>query len=303
MPAKPENNISIPEGYEYLSPYVAALLKDAPEYEQNIFIIMRFVPAPPMEAIYDVICSSLVRMGLRPLRADHKSYHHELWSNVCTYMIGCSKALVVFEDIELREFNPNVALEFGFMRALNKPCLILKEKRLPKPPTDIIGHLWKEFDSFKPGETIPQQIRKWLVDINWEPPPTSLPKPVARFVLKEATSFHQVLESLNMEFSMEVVFDEEAADVFKTIANKLACSGPIFQTKSILHDLAEEDSVMKDLLMHRERVATMYVQRVLKPLESLTHNPAARIRTAHSGVQEVLKEDLALVKKIEDMCS
>lgn len=294
---------AIPDGYEYLSPYVAALFKDAPSYEQNVFVIMRFVPTPPLQAIHKILCSSLSRMGLKPLRADDKSYHHELWSNVCTYMIGCSKAVVIFEDIELREFNPNVALEFGFMRALNKPCLILKERRLPKPPSDIVGHLWREFDSFDPEGSIPPQISKWLVDMNWDPPQHSLPKPVARFVLREATAFHQALEALKVEFALETVYDREAAEVFRSIVGKVAYSGPIFQDKSILFDLAESDPAMADLLAHRRRVASLYLENVLRPLESADDRPADRIRRAHAGVDEVLAEDLELVKRIEAMCS
>ncbi len=260
---------------------------------------MRFVKTPPMKAIYEVVDTSLSRMGLRPLRADKKTYHHELWGNVCTYMLGCSKAVIVFEDVEQREFNPNVALEFGFMRALNKPCLILKEKRLPKPPTDIIGYLWREFDSFAPEETIPDQISRWLVDINWSPPPSRLPKPLARAMLHEASSFHHVLEALDLEFSLEILFDETAASVFEGIATKVAYSGPIFQKRNILEELAQGDGQMINLLLERDRIAELYKKKVLMPLKNTKLNSKKRITKAHEGVRSVLQKDLNLVRKIE----
>jgi len=296
------SSFAIPHGYEYLEPHVSALFKDAPNYAENVFIIMRLIKTIPMQQIYKVIVGSLSRMGLRSLRADQKTYHPELWGNVCTYMLGCSKAVIVFEDIEQREFNPNVALEFGFMIALNKPCLILKEKRLPKPPTDTIGHLWRDFDSFAMEDTIPDQISRWLVDINWSPPPSHLPKPVARAMLHEASSFHHVLEALDLEFSLEILFDEAAASVFEGIATKVAYSGPIFQGRTILEELAQGDDEMRDLLLERDRIAEIYKTKVLMPLKNAKLNSKQRIMKAHEGVKAVLEKDLNLVRKIEGTC-
>lgn len=301
-PARPDVP-HIPEGYQYLEPYVTALLADAPRYESNVFLIMRFTCTKPMKAIHGILCDSLVRMGLHPLRADDKSYHHELWGNICTYMFGCSKAVVVFEDVEQREFNPNVALEFGFMRALNKPCLILKEKRLPQPPTDVIGHLWREFDSFDPQGTIPAQISRWLVDINWTPPHDSLPLPVARKILREASGFHQILEILAAEFDREILFNEQAAKVFETIVTHLAHVGPIFRKQTTLDGLSEDDTEIKDMLLARERIANLYLEKVLLALKDSERGSRDRIESARSGVKEVLQRDLELVSRVERMCA
>jgi predicted nucleotide-binding protein len=77
-------------------------------------------------------------------------------------MLGCSLGVAVSEDIEDRDFNPNVALELGFMLGRRKRCLILKEKRLPSMPTDVVGKLYKPFDQFDIDTTIVSQVERWV---------------------------------------------------------------------------------------------------------------------------------------------
>ena len=43
-----------------------------------------------------------------------------LWDNIVLYMRHCRFGLVVFEDIDEREFNPNISLELGYMYALGR---------------------------------------------------------------------------------------------------------------------------------------------------------------------------------------
>lgn len=290
----------IPEGFSYLQAHVDRLLADAPEYERNVFVIMRFLDTPPLRAIHAAIRAALKSKGLCPLRADDRVYHPELWGNLCTYMLGCSKAVAVFEDVELREFNPNVALELGFMLSAHKHCLILKEKRLPKPPTDIIGHLWREFDSFRPTETIAPQVGRWLIDIGWTPPATTAPKPVVRHLLREASAFHRVLETLDREFDLEIVFDEQAADVFADLASDVVAGSTIFREQSLLDDLAAEDSRMHRVLAERRSIAEAYLSKVVGPLSDLQLDSNARIRQAHDGVRELLDADSTIFALVED---
>ena len=292
-------NPRIPPSYEYLEPYIRKLLADASPYETNVFVIMRFLPSPPLTRIYDAVVAALAKMGLNALRADQHAYHPELWSNICTYMLSCSKAVVIFEDVEVRDFNPNVALELGFMLALNKDCLILKEKRLPKPPTDMIGRLWREFDSYAPGRTIPKQISRWLVDINWNPPPRAFPESVVRFVLREASAFHRVLETLEEEFRLEFEFASDALEMFRTLAERIASKGPIFQKYTLLAELAKDDSRLEDLVVRLTRVSETYLTRVIQPLKNDSLDSETAIKTAHAGVTAVLEQDFQLIQQIQ----
>ncbi len=102
------------------------------------------------------------------LRADDKNYSDDLWENVCLYMLGCNYGVAVFEEIDEREFNPNIALELGFMMAANKRCLIMKDSRMPKMPTDIIGKLYKLLDTYHIEESIAACIEDWIHDLGMD---------------------------------------------------------------------------------------------------------------------------------------
>lgn len=70
----------------------------------------------------------------------------------------------MFERIEAERFNLNVALEVGYMFALRKPVCLLKDRTLSKLHADLIGKLFRKFDTQKPAETIPPAVFKWLSD-------------------------------------------------------------------------------------------------------------------------------------------
>jgi len=48
---------------------------------------------------------------------------------------------------------------------LGRPCLLLKERRLKALPTDLCGHLYKEFDSRAIVPTVGGRVREWLQEI------------------------------------------------------------------------------------------------------------------------------------------
>jgi hypothetical protein len=110
-------------------------------FDKNPFIVTRFKPGnKTLESIDETIRSSLKTIGLVGHRADDRVYplDRNLWDNVCTYMIGCKFGIAVLEDTLAEDFSPNVALEYGFMRALGKPTLLLKEQRM-SARADILG--------------------------------------------------------------------------------------------------------------------------------------------------------------------
>src|SRR5262249_8048062 len=64
-----------------------------------------------------------------------------------------------------KDFNPNVSLELGYMMALKKPILLLKEKHLNTLPSDVVGNLYKSFDSRDVSDSIRASVLEWLRDI------------------------------------------------------------------------------------------------------------------------------------------
>jgi hypothetical protein len=131
--------------------------------------MMRFRSGPQYDEIHRAIREGMAVYGLTVLRADDKDYTGDLWENVCLCMLGSRFGVAVFEEIDLREFNPNVALELGFMIAQNKRCLLLKDQRMPRMPTDIVGKLYKEFDSYNIPGTIKNCIDVWARDLAMGP--------------------------------------------------------------------------------------------------------------------------------------
>ncbi len=134
------------------------------EGEATCFIMMQFGRTTAHEGLLEALKDSLREHGIEALRADEKEYHDDLFYNVLTYLHGCRFGVAVFERIEEEAFNPNVSLEVGYMMALGKPVLLLKDKTLKALQTDLAGRLYKVFDSLNPAESIPTEVARWLGD-------------------------------------------------------------------------------------------------------------------------------------------
>jgi len=158
----------MPPGYQFLAEECARFFRDHPRYERNIFIMTRFVPGNKiLEELDEALRSVLGSYDLDPVRADDKMYMRDrnLWNNVCVHMICCKYGIAILEDRVADEFNPNVALEYGFMRALNKPTLLLADVGFRNLRADIIGTLRERFNIMDIKGTIRKPIEKWLKEL------------------------------------------------------------------------------------------------------------------------------------------
>jgi protein-tyrosine-phosphatase len=141
------------------------ILEKYPNPRANAFVIMRFADTDQNRALLGSLSATLSDYGINPLRADMQFFTSDLWENVRAYMDACDFGVAVFEQIDQRDFNPNVGIELGYMLGQGKKVLLLREKRLPSLPTDITGQLHREFDAFRIAETVPPRIVEWLRDI------------------------------------------------------------------------------------------------------------------------------------------
>jgi len=139
--------------------------KDYPSSEKCGFLMMKFEDSKIQKEIISILKSHLVKKGINLLRADDKWYADSLFENIKTYMQGCSFGIALFDRINTEDFNPNVSLEIGYMMALNKPVLLLKDKTLKSLPTDLVGKLYHQFDFQYPEKTIPLVLDKWITDM------------------------------------------------------------------------------------------------------------------------------------------
>src|ERR1041385_1242928 len=129
-----------------ISESIKRFWRDYPTDQKVAFIMMRFGKTKAHNEIVSSIRAELARHGIVAVRADQKQYHDDLFWNILTYLHGCDFGIAVFERIELEEFNPNVALEVGYLMALRKPVLLLKDQTLRNLTTDLVGKLYKTFD-------------------------------------------------------------------------------------------------------------------------------------------------------------
>jgi hypothetical protein len=169
----------LPAGYRELAPDCRKFMQDHPDYERNVFIMTRFVPENRLLGELDEeLRRALCRRGLNGVRADDRVYpvDQQLWKNVCVYMLCCAGGVAILEDRVRDEFNPNVALEYGFMRALDKPTLLLKDVGFRNLRADILGTLHGEFDITDVARTLPGPIDQWVRDrgLALEPGPSEL---------------------------------------------------------------------------------------------------------------------------------
>lgn len=159
----------IPSGYQFLSENCKKFFRDHPHYDKNIFIMTRFVKGNKLlEELDSELRAVLGKNGLNPVRADDKMYltDRNLWNNICVYMICCKHGITILEDRIENEFNPNVALEYGFMRALNKPTLLLADTGFRNLRADIIGTLRESFDITDIKGTVCEPVEKWLKELD-----------------------------------------------------------------------------------------------------------------------------------------
>lgn len=149
-------------GVSHLEPYLRSFLDEHPDPSRNVFVMMRFMDSPQLNEIYPAIKETLAARGYHATRADDRDYTGELWTNIEVYLTCCHLGIAVFEDIEKREFNPNVALELGYMLARRRRCLILKEQHLPSLPADVINRLYKPFNMFDVANSIAREVACWV---------------------------------------------------------------------------------------------------------------------------------------------
>lgn len=80
------------------------------------------------------------------------------------YMLGCKYGIALFKEVDDVAYNPNVGVEIGFMMAMRKRVLILKDRTLKKLPGDLIHRLYHEID-FTDVKTVEREVNKWFDDL------------------------------------------------------------------------------------------------------------------------------------------
>lgn len=158
----------LPRGYSDLRADCERFFGDHPHYDRNVFIMIRFDEHDRLLMQLDEhLRKALCRHRLVGVRADDRMYpsDNQLWKNVCVYMLCCKYGVAVLEDRAKDEFNPNVALEYGFMRALDKRTLLLTDRGFRNLRADILGTVRQQFDITDLAGTLTAPIERWIHDL------------------------------------------------------------------------------------------------------------------------------------------
>jgi hypothetical protein len=172
-----------PDTFRHLEGELGRFHQDDP-FDRSVFVMMKFPDRAKMdawqveclEALYGAVRDELDRHGLVARRADKKTYatSKQLWDNLCVYMLGCRYGIAILEDHVGDELNPNVALEYGFMKGLGREVVLLKERCFKHLRADLVGTIPKDFDigtndHVLDKRSIQDAVQDWLTDIGVPP--------------------------------------------------------------------------------------------------------------------------------------
>jgi hypothetical protein len=146
-------------------------LKDF-DFDRSVFIMTKFPDGKDgaKDAELTLVIAA-VEAAIRSCQLDGKPFvpiravrrrEEWLWANVVHHMLACRRGVAILEDKVLPELNPNVAMEWGFMRALNRDVLYLAEKSFEKERADWKGLISETFDWNTPHADIEKAIKQWL---------------------------------------------------------------------------------------------------------------------------------------------
>lgn len=155
-----------PHHYARHSQFLESFGKKGP-YDKSIFIMTKFPEGnqPVDQELRDVIKAvedAITEAGYVPRIASAADFHQILWDNVELYLLGCCRGVAIVESKYRSELNPNVAMEWGWMRGMGRSVLYLVEDSFQLARADWGGLIEYRFPWNNPKDKIREAVRKWL---------------------------------------------------------------------------------------------------------------------------------------------
>ena len=149
--------------------HILANFHGVASFEKSIFVMTKF-PDPKKLAAIDAELAAVIQAvrnavdhcGYIARLASDTQYHISLWDNVELYLLGCRRGIAIVEDKYLPELNPNVAMEWGWMRGMGRDVLYLVEKDFKKQRADWNGLIEHSFEWANPVPDIKIGVEAWL---------------------------------------------------------------------------------------------------------------------------------------------
>jgi hypothetical protein len=139
--------------------------------EKSVFIMTKFPESDQahqtdldkeLQKVIDSVAQSIKDAGYVPRLALPPGFHGLIWLNIELHLLGCRGGVAIAESRYKKEMNPNVALEWGWMRAFGKRVLFLRERDFAEMRADVQGFEYQTFDWADPNATIPGIVKGWL---------------------------------------------------------------------------------------------------------------------------------------------
>ena len=136
-------------------------------FDNSVFVMTKFPEpsdseAPALQAVIDCVTEAIKARGYVPRIATERDFHEWLWGNVTVFLLGCRQGVAIVEDKYRPEFNPNVAMEWGWMRGMGRRVLFLREEGFKNDRADWSGVINHAFNWASPKAGIEVAINRFL---------------------------------------------------------------------------------------------------------------------------------------------
>jgi hypothetical protein len=136
-------------------------------FDQSVFVMTKYPEGnaaadDQLLAVIDAVKEAVAGCGHTPHLAIDKKYHPILWDNVELYLLACSKGIAIVESKYKSELNPNIAMEWGWMRGMARDVLYLVEETFDLARADWGGLIQDKFPWDNPKPAVTKAIQKWL---------------------------------------------------------------------------------------------------------------------------------------------
>lgn len=136
-------------------------------FERSVFIMTKYPEGngpidDELRSVIDAVRKAITNCGYTPHLAVDKKYHPMLWDNVELFLLACSKGIAIVESKYKQELNPNVSMEWGWMRGMDRDVLYLVEETFDLSRADWGGLIQDKFPWADPAPAITRAVENWL---------------------------------------------------------------------------------------------------------------------------------------------
>lgn len=112
-------------------------------FDRNVFVMVAY--RKKLDELIDQISDGLNDLGLNAIVARDHRLTDDLY-NPLACLLCCNYGVAIFDQPEKKQtHNPNVVYELGMMQLLKRRCIILKHKKLPVMPSDLLSRLYEPY--------------------------------------------------------------------------------------------------------------------------------------------------------------